>query len=304
MIKDTQQNNSQAVITPENVTKIGIMMLELIEKYALPNFQNLSDSQVFSKNGGDIVTEVDLSIEKDFSNYLTKLLPFSFVLGEEAFEADHTIMEQSQLHDYVWIMDPLDGTRNFANGVKCFSSILSLIHKGTPLASWLYDCNKHDVIITYQSEVYYLQTKQKIADAQPHTRTDIKDMIGHFPKKMQNYLAEKNIKSPLNEEDSIYTDLNIIERTSEMQHVKSLSCAGFDFISLALGTRHFAVYNTLKPWDYVGGKLLLETVGGAFEQLRIKNTNPLEESGLFVAVYNKNELARLKNILCLETKPV
>ena len=58
-------------ITTEFKHNIGKFLLNCLEKYAIANFRNLSDSQIYSKNNGsDIVTQIDLDIENDLTHYL------------------------------------------------------------------------------------------------------------------------------------------------------------------------------------------------------------------------------------------
>ena len=291
-------------ITTELKHNIGNFLLNCLEKYAIANFRNLSDSQIYSKNNGsDIVTQIDLDIENDLTQYLRTMISPSFVLGEESFANDKSLMAQAYHHDYVWILDPLDGTRNFSQEINCYSSLLGLACEGEVKSAWLYDCIKHDIIIAERGKgAFYMNSRQELQKKQQNLPLSLSNFVGHFSPKLAKKLENDGVKTALDEKQDLpYNDLSIKQRLSLMKNIENLRCAGVDFIQMALGQRHFSLYNNLKPWDHVAGKLLLEEMGGAFQQFDSELAyDPFAESGTFIAVFQKQELIRMKKILCLE----
>lgn len=89
-----------------------------------------------TKNGNprDLVTDVDLAIEKQFRELINKKYPGHLVLGEE-FGAPKTIANNK----LIWIIDPIDGTTNFTQGVPLCCISIALWDKNGPLVGVVYN---------------------------------------------------------------------------------------------------------------------------------------------------------------------
>src|SRR3546814_8953683 len=87
----------------------------------------------------DLVTVVDVAVEKRLTARLTDLLPGSLVVGEEAVHAEPALMDQLASDAPVWILDPIDGTRNFAHGCPVFAIMVALAQGGESIAGWILD---------------------------------------------------------------------------------------------------------------------------------------------------------------------
>lgn len=105
----------------------------------MPRFRNLGEGDIAFKTGDDPVTIADKSAELALSNHLLGLLPRSKVVGEEAFASNQGISEAFFGESPVWIIDPIDGTRNFVAGKPVFGVIVALAERNQTVAGWLYD---------------------------------------------------------------------------------------------------------------------------------------------------------------------
>src|SRR3954469_15296518 len=76
----------------------------------------------------DLVTEIDLRVEREFRALIADRFPDHVVLGEE-FSAES---ERGAMADYCWVFDPVDGTTNYAHGLPIFCSSLALEIRGEP----------------------------------------------------------------------------------------------------------------------------------------------------------------------------
>ena len=105
----------------------------------MPRFRTLTANQIQSKSHPkDLVTIADIETEAWLTPRLQNLLPGSFVLGEEAHargDVSHTVLAQEAP---VWLIDPVDGTYNFAHGNNRFCSMVSLVKNCHVLAGWIY----------------------------------------------------------------------------------------------------------------------------------------------------------------------
>ncbi|OEV04228.1 inositol monophosphatase family protein [Streptomyces oceani] len=105
----------------------------------MPRWRQLAAHEVVEKNGPhDLVTVADRQAEESLTRALTELLPGSVVVGEEAVAADPASYEALRGTDPVWIVDPVDGTRQFVRGESGFCTLVALAHHGELLASWTY----------------------------------------------------------------------------------------------------------------------------------------------------------------------
>lgn len=104
-----------------------------------PRFRQLAAHEIVEKNGPhDLVTVADRAAEEYLTASLTTLLPGSVVVGEEAVHADPAVYEELQGDAPVWIVDPVDGTRQFVRGEPGFCSLVALARRGELLASWTF----------------------------------------------------------------------------------------------------------------------------------------------------------------------
>ncbi|MEX1122713.1 MAG: inositol monophosphatase family protein [Balneolales bacterium] len=93
--------------------------------------------EIFTKDSsilGDLVTQTDFAIQTRLKSVLTYLLPKSEFLGEEGFQPHETMTSKPH-----WIVDPLDGTVNFASGLPCFGASVALIVERRAVLGVVYD---------------------------------------------------------------------------------------------------------------------------------------------------------------------
>ncbi|MGW6461793.1 inositol monophosphatase family protein, partial [Streptomyces sp. NPDC055078] len=105
----------------------------------MPRYRQLAAHDIVEKDGPhNLVTTADRRAEEHLTASLTALLPGSVVVGEEAVHADPSIYEALRGDAPVWIVDPVDGTRQFVRGERGFCTLVALARRGELLASWTY----------------------------------------------------------------------------------------------------------------------------------------------------------------------
>jgi len=124
--------------TPEPV-KVKAVIREVSQKAILPRFRRLERHDISEKNPGDLVTTADREAERLLSAALSKLLPGSKVVGEEAAAANARVLKAFGGEPPVWVVDPVDGTQNFVDGIPCFAVIVALVQANETMAGWIYD---------------------------------------------------------------------------------------------------------------------------------------------------------------------
>lgn len=93
--------------------------------------------KVAEKNPNDFVTEVDQKVEQEIIYHIKRAYPEHSILGEESGETDG--------NEYQWVIDPIDGTRNFIHGFPHFAISIGIMHKGKMEHGVIYDPNRQEL---------------------------------------------------------------------------------------------------------------------------------------------------------------
>lgn len=101
----------------------------------MPRFRQLGTGDIKQKTSAlDLVTEADTSAERVITARLRERYPDAFVLGEEACELDASLLGKLKDAPLAFIIDPVDGTYNFATGVPLFGVMLAVVVNGETVA--------------------------------------------------------------------------------------------------------------------------------------------------------------------------
>jgi len=118
------------------VSRVAEIIREVSATEILPRFGRLEDGEIVEKGPGDLVTVADRASERELTARLRDLLPGSRVVGEEAVFEDPGVLDALDGPDPVWIIDPIDGTDNYANANARFTVLVALARGGELQASW------------------------------------------------------------------------------------------------------------------------------------------------------------------------
>jgi fructose-1,6-bisphosphatase/inositol monophosphatase family enzyme len=122
-----------------DMEKVAALIRETAEAVIVPRFRMLKQDEIREKKPGDFVTVADLDSERMLTERLLAWLPGSAVLGEEAAATDASRLALLAGEAPVWVIDPIDGTANFARGQEGFAVILALVERAELCAGWIYD---------------------------------------------------------------------------------------------------------------------------------------------------------------------
>ncbi len=224
----------------ETVTEI---LEETAETEVMPRFRDLQDEDIRAKHSGELVTVADLAAERMITRRLLDLLPGSLVVGEEAVHADPSLLERLASDRPVWTVDPIDGTGNFAGGRPVFALMVGLVRGGRTLAGWIHDpVNRRTAVAETGSGAWMGDRRLQVAAAGP-------------PAEMRGTLHA-----------STFAPKDLARRVAARRGLvdarKSLKCAGWEYLRLALGEMQFSLFTRLMPWDHVPGVLIHQEAGG------------------------------------------
>ena len=136
------------------------LLQDVSQKVILPRYQTLATHQIFAKAADDVVTVADQEAEERLSEGLAKIIALP-VVGEEASHADASV--QDRLAGDCWIVDPLDGTRNFANGRPPFGILIAMASGGEAHTGWIYDCLTDRLCIAHRGKGAFINGEKIVA---------------------------------------------------------------------------------------------------------------------------------------------
>jgi len=203
---------------------------------------------VAKKSHADFVSEVDRAAEQTIIQTLLEAYPEHAILAEESGAHGES--------EFVWIIDPLDGTTNFLHGFPQFAVSIALQHKGIITQAVVYDPTKNELFTATRGRGAFLNEKRIRVTKRVHLADAL---IGTgFPytrfEHMDAYIA-------------ILRDL--MQQTSGLRRPGS---AALDLAWMAAG-RLDGFYETgLKPWDIAAGTLLITEAGGMISDLHGSDT--------------------------------
>lgn len=231
-----------------DIDTVSRILAETAAEEVLPRFQALQAHEISRKESGDLVTVADVAAEQVISRRLLDLLPGSVVVGEEAVEKDPRQMEALRGEAPVWVIDPVDGTANFAGGKPVFAVMTALIHRGETLAAWIHDPIAGRTGSAEQGSGAWLDGRR------------LQVAAGGPAGSLQGTLHAGKFSTPR-------LAGHIQSRRDRLRTVKSLSCAGHEYLLLAAGENHYSLFTKLMPWDHAPGVLIHQEAGGTAKTL-------------------------------------
>src|SRR5271154_887994 len=122
-----------------DLARVEAAIREVAAAEIMPRFRNLASGDMHEKQPGQLVTITDTEAELRLTPMLRDLLPGSVVVGEEGVAEDPSRLAWVAGETPVWLVDPVDGTQNFAEGKAVFATMVALLHQGRAVASWIFD---------------------------------------------------------------------------------------------------------------------------------------------------------------------
>lgn len=228
-------------ISPSLSRSVAMLMQAVSADIIMPRYRNLAAHEVIEKAADDLVTIADRESEERLSEGLAQLLPEARIVGEEACAANPALLDGLG-KGLCWIIDPIDGTGNFAAGHAPFGVMIALVDNGETLGGWIYDplsgrlCEAiNGQGATIDGEIVRARTSGEALPiagistlyVDPHERADL----------------ERRADGRFN-------------------MVPIPRCAAEQYPRILLGINDLSLFNRTLPWDHAAGVLLLNEAGG------------------------------------------
>ncbi|WP_370415742.1 inositol monophosphatase [Streptomyces fradiae] len=246
----------------------------------MPRFRQLDATEIDQKNGPhDLVTVADRAAEAHLTASLTALLPGSVVVGEEAVHADPATYEALKGDAPVWIVDPVDGTRQFVRGEDGFCTLVALALHGEVLASFTFAPALDELAVAVRGRGATLNGAPIRAGA-PAAGAVLEVATSH-----PDYTTPDQKRA-------------LLGLRTEGVRPRPCGSAGLEYLAVARGALDAVAFSWEYAWDHAAGLLLLEEAGGTDltvtgERFRIAGGNALP----FTAARDAATADRIRSLL-------
>lgn len=248
-----------------DLERVADLMRESAAAELLPRLGKLASHDIREKTPGDPVTVADEACERRLAAGLARILPGVPVVGEEAVAAEPDLVAHIAEAEAAWIVDPLDGTANFARGDRQFAMIVALVKRGETVAGWIHEPVRQRLATATLGGGAWL-------DGAPAT------LPPALPLKSSNGFVGAKVKR------EVMRKLQPEART-RLGRLTTFGCAGIEYIETLAGRFHFSFYRWTQPWDHAAGALMTREAGGVANRHDGRPYSPTQpvNAGILVA---------------------
>jgi len=214
----------------------------------MPRFGKLAGAQVRRKTSAfDVVTDADEAAERAITAALRAQFPDAVVIGEEASGRDPGLLDALGSADLAFLLDPLDGTKNFASGLPLFGVMAAAVARGEVVAGVIHDPVSGTTALARAGEGAWMQDRSGARERlRVATPAPVAEMEG---------IAGTNFLPP-----DLRTRVSV--NLARLRMTNWFRCAAHEYRLASAGHCHVLFYNKLMPWDHAPGWLLHREAGG------------------------------------------
>lgn len=235
-----------------------IEKIEFLEKL-LPDIRELilskTINEVIIKDNefDNIVTDLDILVQNTLIKSLTEAFDDTHVLGEES--------EEHTFSDKMWIIDPIDGTKNFFRRREDFAISIAYYEYEKPIFGFVYDVVKNDLYLGITGQGAYLN----------------KVKIEQLPiRSMNQSVLDMNLKTLYTLQEKYNANVKLLSQ--QVFAHRNIGSAAISMCQIARGLHDIYISSHLKIWDFAASRIVLKEVGGqvylpfeAIQELNVKS---------------------------------
>lgn len=235
----------------------------------LPRFRNLSAGAVRTKTSQlDLVTDADEAAERMIEAELRRLFPTAVVIGEEGVSRNPRLLDNLDAADLAFILDPVDGTLNFASGLPLFGVMAAVTVKGEVVCGVILDPISDDWAMAVRGEGAWIQRPDgSTISLQVSPAVPLAEMAGNVS---WRYLPES--QRPL-----------VTGNLPKVAMAADLRCSAHTYRLIAAGHLHFSFSSSVMPWDHAAGWLIHREAGGYTAHFDGSTYRPANRSGSLIS---------------------
>lgn len=226
-------------------------------------------------NESNYVTSADVNVQLYLEEELTSLIPHSTFLGEES-------VKESIEGEYIWVVDPIDGTANFIRGLGNSVISVALVKNGKSYLGVIFDPYKNEMFYAERGKGAFLNGKQISVSERDFRHSIICTAASQY---------DKQLAQPC---------FNILQKVyHQADDFRRFGAAAIEMAYLAAGRIELFFEIRLFPWDMAAGEVIVEEAGGCIEYL-YEDRLPLDRPAGIIVSNNRNNLEQLKKIVYAE----
>lgn len=226
------------------IEQVGDLLREVARAEILPRFLRVGHTR---KEDGSMLTEADLACQEALSQHLPNIVPHP-VLGEEMTREQQDALWQAH-QDGLWVVDPIDGTTNFINGLPHFAISVALMQQGKSTLGVIYNPITNEL---YAASRGHGATLNGVPLPLKHKANSMLDAIAGIDAK---YLRSAKLASRLHS-------------VAPFGSQRSMGSSTLDWCYLAAGRYDIYLHGGQRLWDYAAGAIILEESGGQIASLQ------------------------------------
>ncbi|MBY5396398.1 inositol monophosphatase family protein [Rhizobium leguminosarum] len=235
-------------ISDQDILFLGDCVREAAQAEIMPRFRNLGAADVSEKTSAiDLVTQADLLAEHRITAALRERFPAALIVGEEAYDADRSVVPALADAELAFVIDPVDGTFNFAAGLPVFGTILAVTVRGETVAGIIHDPVLGDTVTAIKGAGTVLTRQDgqstKLQVAEP---ASLNQMVGGMS---WGHMDEPDRS-------------RICANMAKIRMTFAFNCSAYEYWMVASGKLHFIGHTKLMPWDHLAGVLAHQEAGG------------------------------------------
>ncbi len=223
----------------ERLTEAAKKIIKKTAKFIFNEYGNVSENKIEYKGLNDLVSYVDKTAEEILVKELGAIFPQATFITEES-----TI--ENQKSEYMWIIDPLDGTTNFLHNIPHFSVSIALVHKNEPIIGIVHDITRDECFWAFKNGGSFINDKKIEVSQSKELLTSVLGM--GFP--YRRYTNMKAVAESLE---------YFLQNTRGLRRIGS---AALDLAYVAAGRLDAFYEVNLSAWDVAGGIIIVREAGG------------------------------------------
>lgn len=233
---------------PDITYKVSDIIKDVAATEIMPRWRALASGDISRKADKSLVTVADKLAEEALTRRLAELLDEPTIVGEEAAEQSPQILQALSNYGTIWIIDPIDGTRSYAEGDENFGIMVALKYRGQLTHSWIYRPACNQLIVSEISAGATLNGEVLRLSTTPRPRAEQSVCLSYrfWPEQQRQPLIDASV-----------------DFASHCDHLNSNTT----FTWLANGRIDVLLDPARRPWDVAPGVVMYEAMGGYAQHL-------------------------------------
>ena len=248
------------------------ILIDVNQKVVLNYFNKLTPKDIDIKSSNDDFVSVADKMSEDYiSQKLSNFLDNTKIIGEETAFLDKKNFLSLLNEPLLWVIDPIDGTKNYINGNENFCSMISLVEHSFPIASFIYKPLQRQFIYAFKDiGAYIFDVETKISTKLNLELDSFSQIIGSGGTKGIPKVFRKSILS------------NLRSFTKRV----FIGSAGIETMMLVTNKIQFVFHGRVTPWDHSPLDLIIKEAGGCVYMARFKEEFNIKSKGPILAATN------------------